>query len=53
MNAHKKEPIKVKFRGLDPLIQEDNQLKQLTSIDDEYHQEYNRVKTYITHKSKL
>lgn len=53
MNSHKNEPIKGKFRGLDPLVQEDDQLKRLTSIDNEYNQEYNRVKAYITRKSKL
>jgi HD superfamily phosphohydrolase len=53
MNAHKKEPIKVKFRGLDPLVQINDQLKRLTSIDSEYNQEYERVKAYIMRKSKL
>ncbi len=35
---------KGKFRGLDPLVKEDGQLKRLTGLDDEYRTEYNRVK---------
>ena len=57
MNAHKKEPLKLKFRGLDPLVHigliGDQLLRRLTYLDDEYNQEYGRVKTYITRKSKL
>jgi HD superfamily phosphohydrolase len=45
----KKRPIsKGKFRGLNPLIQENDQLKRLTDIDTEYYQEYNRVKEQFT-----
>lgn len=41
--------IKGKFRGLDPLVSENNELKRLTELDNEYKEEYNRVKRLITH----
>lgn len=44
LEPHEKASIrKGKFRGLDPLVQEDGQLKRLTDIDDEYRKEYERV----------
>jgi len=44
----KKQPlIQKKFRGLDPLIKEENELKRLTDIDNKYKKEYNRVKTLV------
>lgn len=36
-----------KFRGLDPLVQKDDQLMKLTHIDAEYCKEYNRVKNRL------
>ena len=38
---------KGKFRGLNPLVKEDDQLKRLTDLDDEYCKEYNRVKCCV------
>jgi hypothetical protein len=46
-------PLSGKFRGLDPFIQEDNQLKRLTAIDSEYCKEYNRIKARLTHETML
>lgn len=40
-------PLTGKFRGLNPLVLENNQLQRLTDIDIDYAQEYNRVKTRI------
>lgn len=40
--------IKNKFRGLNPLVQKHGELRRLTDIDDEYNQEYNRVKKQVT-----
>jgi uncharacterized protein len=40
-------PLIGKFRGLNPLVLENNQLQQLTDIDVDYDTEYNRVKTRI------
>ena len=39
--------MKKKFRGLDPLVKEKNQLKRLTAIDGDYEKEYNRVQMLI------
>ena len=45
LDSHERKSIKKgKFRGLNPLVKEDGQLKRLTDIDDEYCTEYNRVK---------
>jgi len=38
-----------KFRGLDPLVQKNDQLVKLTHIDAEYCKEYNRVKARLIH----
>jgi uncharacterized protein len=40
-------PLHGKFRGLNPWVLENGQLQRLTDIDDDYAQEYNRVKTRI------
>lgn len=39
--------MKKKFRGLNPLIKENNELKRLTEIDNEYKKEYTRIKIVI------
>jgi HD superfamily phosphohydrolase len=46
-------PLSGKFRGLDPFIQEDNQLKRLTTLDNEYCKEYNRIKARLAHETML
>ena len=54
IDTYKQEPVKGKFRGLDPWVQEDNNtLKRLTTIDEQYRIEYNRLKAHMTHTSKL
>lgn len=40
-----------KFRGLDPLIQSNDTFYTLTEIDDEYYEEYNRVKTQLAYRA--
>jgi uncharacterized protein len=40
-------PLIGKFRGLNPLVLENNKLQRLTDIDEDYNTEYNRVKTRI------
>lgn len=40
-------PLTGKFRGLNPWVLENGELQQLTDIDTDYAQEYNRVKTRI------
>ncbi len=44
-----------KFRGLNPLVLENDELQQLTNIDEDYAQEYKRVKSRIiqTGRQKL
>lgn len=41
--------IKNKFRGIDPLVSTEQGLQRLTSLDDEYKKEYDRVKKQVTH----
>jgi uncharacterized protein len=38
---------KPKFRGIDPLVKVKGKLVRLTSIDDDYNREYNRVKSFV------
>jgi uncharacterized protein len=45
-------PLIGKFRGLNPWVLENNQLQQLTDIDTDYDNEYNRVKKRIVQTAR-